>query len=63
MDSKSHIAIIGRLFLILFVFSVGGCKAVKNSTVKNDINRTLTTKQIIKEHYKKDHQFKNRYDV
>jgi len=58
MDSKSHIAIIGRLFLILFVFSVGGCKAVKNSTVKNDINRTLTTKQIIKEHYKKDPQFK-----
>jgi hypothetical protein len=58
MDSKLHTHIISKLFLVLLVINFVGCKSVKNVVLNNDINTSLTTKQIIKEHYKKDPQFK-----
>ena len=51
MDSKLHTHIISKLFLVLLVINVVGCKSVKNAVLNNDINTSLTTKQIIKEHY------------
>jgi outer membrane biogenesis lipoprotein LolB len=58
MDNKAHIKLISRTLIVLLLFVAVGCKSSKQITSSGELNSKLTSKQLIKEHNKKDPKFK-----
>jgi len=58
MDNKAQIKLISRILIVLLLFIAVGCKSSKQIASSGELNSSLTSKQLIKEHNKKEAKFK-----